>query len=270
MLEIASGSRIQHTWTLEEPSPPSDFSSDEDNTDEDDDEGCKVGEYNMAQQPTTESEVLYQSVSEAITSLFKLSMFIQKSTRGNKFSRSSRERKYETQADIRYIQDKFPYASQNRKLCERLGKANAQRRQWLFYNKRHRERLSKGLKQPSDLISGVVDPKWLADVPTHGEEQNFHDDAVSFAPAESVGRPDTILSSTAVSTFYEQPRRDFELDQASEAAVSQTSYFDSGLDESEHDLILVPEPPVQSKNETPFECPYCLNIITIRGAHSWK
>jgi hypothetical protein len=214
--------------------------------------------------------VLYQSISEAITSLFKLSMFIQKSTRGSKFSRSSKEKKYETQADIRYIQDKFPYASQNRILCERLGKANAQRRQWLLYNKHHRARLSRGLEQPSDVISDVVDPKWLADLPSHAKEQNVRDDAVLFAPTESVRRRDTILTSTTVSTFYEQPLRDFELDQASEAAISQTSYSASGLDEFEHELILVPEPPVESENETPFECPYCLNIITIRGTHSWK
>jgi hypothetical protein len=213
--------------------------------------------------------VLYQSILEAITSLFKLSMFIQKSMRGNKFSRSSKEKKYETQADIRYIQDKFPYASQNRILCERLGKANAQRRQWLLYNKRHRAKLSRGLEQPSNIISDVVDPKGLADLHSHAEEQNVHDDAVSFAPAESVRRRDTVLSSTTVPTFYEQPRRGFELDQASEVAISQTSYSDSGLGEFEHELILVPEPPVESGNEMPFECPYCFNIISIRETHSW-
>jgi hypothetical protein len=116
----------------------------------------------------------------------------------------------------------------------------------------------------------VVDPKWLADLPSHAKEQNVRDDAVLYAPTESVRRRDTILTSTTVSTFYEQPLRDFELDQASEAARSQTSYSASGLDEFEHELILVPEPPVESENETPFECPYCLNIITIRGTHSWK
>ena len=142
--QILSGNRIQQTWTLSDGLSSLEFSGDEEssNEDNDSDEMQTPSSSGESARPTTESELLYQSISEAITSLLKLSMFIRRSTRGKKFSKSSTAQKYETQYDIIHVRDRYPHAADNPILIERLGKANAQRRQWLSYKKRHREKLA--------------------------------------------------------------------------------------------------------------------------------
>ena len=48
-----------------------------------------------------------------------------------------------------YVRDKFPWAAENQPLVQRLGKANAQRRQWLSYRRRHREKLGMDESTPT-------------------------------------------------------------------------------------------------------------------------
>ena len=120
-----------------------DFSDFEDSDDDDNgDEFAIPSSSSSSPRPMMDSQLLHRSTLEAITSPLKLSMFIRKSTRGNKFGRSSTAQKYETQYDILHVRDRYPFASENTVLIERLGKANAQRRQWLSYKKRHREKLA--------------------------------------------------------------------------------------------------------------------------------
>ena len=149
MWDIVSGARAQQIWSsLDVAGAFSDgeFSDNEESERFSQNEpGSSIGSPSVSSdqlsKPMTESTVLYDSTLESITSLLKLSMFIRKSARGNKFSRSSKE-KYETQFDILHVRDKFPYSAQNSRLIEHLGKANARRRQWLLYRKRHREKLA--------------------------------------------------------------------------------------------------------------------------------
>ena len=135
---ILSDARTQQTWTSSDDMASLDFSDIEDSDENDnDDEPTTPSLSGGSSQPTTESQLLYQSVLEATTSLLKLSMFIRKSARRNKFAKSSTVQKYETQYDIIHVRDKYPFASENLVLIECHGKANAQRRQWLSYKKRH-------------------------------------------------------------------------------------------------------------------------------------
>ena len=128
--QILSGTRIQQTRTSSDDLTSLDFSGDEDSSDEEDN-GDNVQTPSSSSEssgPTTESELLYRSVLEAITSLLKLSMFIRRSTRGHKFDKFSTAQKYETQYDIIHVRDRYPHAAGNSVLIERLGMANAQRR----------------------------------------------------------------------------------------------------------------------------------------------
>jgi hypothetical protein len=211
----------------------------------------------------TQSEQLYLFVIETITSLFKLSIFIRASTRRNKFAKSSAEKSYETQPDILHIRDLFPFASQNPTLVERLGKANAQRRQWLSYKKRHREKLG---------TSGFTEER--------NSTQYFHSTSESVIQSKNkhagasttsagIRSAVTALSSTDASTFYEQSREGPGNEDASEAGFSETTYNASQRSDSEQNTTYVPQPPRESENENPFECPYCFSILTISSRTEW-
>ncbi|KAL8879626.1 MAG: hypothetical protein Q9192_008194 [Flavoplaca navasiana] len=189
--------------------------TDDSASDDDDEDDCEVtssaaGTGSDHDRPTSESQILYSSILESITSLLRLSMFIGKPARGNKFAKSSRAQKYETQYDINHVRDRFPFASKCTLLVDRLGKANAQRRQWLSYQRRHREELAAPTAIDESSISSNPDPA----VARNDEGLQGHS-LVQEGTLDSTVRggelrdPYSILSSTKASTFYhmdEQPR----------------------------------------------------------------
>jgi hypothetical protein len=92
----------------------------------------------------TESGDLHLLVDEVITSLLRLSVQIHKSSRKPKFAKSSIDKSCATGPDISHVRDFFPHldTTGNIALAEKLGNANVQRRQWLWYRRRHRQKLS--------------------------------------------------------------------------------------------------------------------------------
>lgn len=104
----------------------------------------------------TESNQLSLITDDTIASLLKLSIVIQKSCRQAKFARSSRERQYDCHFDVLHVKESFPYAANNHSLVEKLGKANAQRRQWISYSRRHREKLSSKLGSSGGNIDLLI------------------------------------------------------------------------------------------------------------------
>ncbi|KAH0559171.1 hypothetical protein GP486_004295 [Trichoglossum hirsutum] len=265
--DIVSGAREQQVWYSTDALLPVEGFSDEDTSDdegtlgEDDGEGDTTS--NTVSERMTESNQLYLSIVEAITSLFKLSMFIRKSTRGNKFAKSSAEKKYDTHSDVLHVRDRFPFASNNLALIERLGKANAQRRQWLLYKKRHREKLAIA---PDPPAGGPGGPPWNFESLVHQQDRD-DDDVSSSAPSRGLRSSTTGLSSTVASTFYGPSLVEPNIE-GSEMEFSETSYSVSGFGDS-GETILVPQPPPESADENPFECPYCFTILTIVNKISW-
>lgn len=263
-----SGARTQQVWTSLDETSSLNFSDDEDSDEYSDNDGLATeSSSGESSAPITESHLLYQSILEAITSLLKLSMFIRNSARGNKFARSSTAQKYETQYDILHVRDRYPYASKNTFLIERLGKANAQRRQWLSYKKRHRDKLGLATYPEAQDLDLEQVPYSNVDAST-----NLHDLAEGEDLSSSVELPDrkpdlaTILSSTRASTFYKRQEPERAM---SETEISGTSYSESRFEEIGQETNLIPQPPPESIDENPFECPYCFSIITVTGSHSW-
>ncbi|KAK4695715.1 hypothetical protein P7C71_g2080, partial [Lecanoromycetidae sp. Uapishka_2] len=254
---IVSGSRSQQTWTSSNESGSLDFSDDEDSDEDDEDDDLATETSSGASSaPTTESHLLYHSILEAITSLLKLSMFIRRSARGNKFVRSSAAQKYETQYDIIHVRDRYPYASENTFLIERLGKANAQRRQWLSYKKRHRDKLALAVYPEIEDLSSEQIPFSEVDTSTdmhdHGEEEDLR----PFAQVPEL-EPDlaTTLSSTKASTFYQRDERERAI---SETDVSETSYSESRYGDIGQETNLVPQPPSEPLQRIKASaCPLC-------------
>jgi len=241
--------------------------SDEDDSDDDDsgEQQATLSSSGESSGPTTESQLLHRSVLESITSLLKLSMFIRNSTRGNKFAKSSTAQKYETQYDIIHIRDRFPFASKNPFLIERLGKANAQRRQWLSYKKRHREKLALAASPGTETsamrkLFSSSETDILSRAVT--EEDYIGPSILTGQHKESP----SMLSSTKASTFHQ--RRDPQRD-VLENELSETSYSETSFGDGKEETNLVPRPPPESADENAFECPYCFSIIVITGNQSW-
>ena len=240
----------------------SDFEDSDD--DENGDELATSSSSSSSPRPTMESQLLHRSALEAITSLLKLSMFIRKSTRGNKFGRSSTAQKYETQYDILHVRDRYPFASENTVLIERLGKANAQRRQWLSYKKRHREKLAinayYGTESPLNTRTQVSEVAMSVWGPREEDDQGL-----SILRGENKVSP-TILSSTKASTFYQRKELDREM---TETERSESTYAESRFGEFGQETNLAPQPPPESVDGNPFERPYCFSIIIVTGSRSW-
>lgn len=272
--EILSNQREELTWYATdaveafESLSEDDFSELEEITDTctpDDDDAAEESLPDPNLERQTESQQLYLVVNEIITSLFKLSIFIRASARGNKFAKSSAEKRYETQPDILHVRDRFPFASQNTKLVERLGKANAQRRQWLSYKKRHREKLgTSGFPEEgtsTQYFHSAAEPVIQS---KNKHEGHGGTSTISTGIRSAV----TALSSTDASTFYEQSRNGPGNEDTSEAGFSETTYNESQRSDSEN-TTYIPQPPRDSEGQNPFECPYCFTILTISSRTNW-
>ncbi len=195
-------------------------------------------------------------------------MFIRRSSRGNKFLKSSTEQKYDAQFDIMHIRDKYRFAARVPGLIERLGKANAQRRQWLIYKKRHREKLAMQMDPGKEGSGFPLNSFSTAGLPLRFRDRKESEEWDSVAQTLDPLRSATVLSSTVATSFHGLSMEELGTDQNSETGFSETSYAESKVDESE-EHILVPQPPPESADQTPFECPYCFTIITISGVRSW-
>jgi hypothetical protein len=128
------------------------------------------------------------------------------------------------------VLNKYPQAEASVLDC--LGLAISQRRAILRYRERHHIKLGKGLGQAI-------------------EDQS---DAVS-----------TNISDTVATSFIEKPTTHVEFD--SQSFISQTSYAQTLL--SGEEGMVLPPPPTEADNGTPFECPYCFVIISISGEKAW-
>ncbi|KAI4218962.1 MAG: hypothetical protein LQ349_008507 [Xanthoria aureola] len=237
---------------------------DSDDSDEDFDKKAIRGSADGQLEPTTESQILHSSILESITSLLKLSMFIRKSTRGKKFAESSRAQKYETQYDINHVRDRYPFASIWPHLVERLGKANAQRRQWLSYQRRNREK---------EAVLALIDEYETslssdAALGHNDEGPQQHKLAGKGLTKPSVWTEEhkdqySSLSSTKASTI-EEP------EEIIGTGVSEMSCSETSFGGSEYETSLVPQLPPEAANQSPFECPYCFSIITVAGNSAWR
>jgi hypothetical protein len=213
----------------------------------------------------TECSQLLIVLNDTIGSLLKLSILIYKSDRRTKFSRSSREKHYDTRFDISYVEEAFSYAFKNRPLIEKLGKANAQRRQWLAYRKRHHEKLSSSSEATHRRL-GDLRSQSQTDLHSHAGEASLF---TSTIPVSShLPLPSTGYEETEATTFYDESHfsrhRDHNQDEPSE-----TSYSVSSSSEIDKQREFVPRPPPESADGKPFECPFCFTILTIDNLNAW-
>ncbi len=262
---IIDGSQVQKTWTraslhISRDEFDSDGLSDDDDCGGDGDSNGDLttktgGDQIDPDEVITESRDLHLSVNESITSLLRLSIQVHKSSRKAKFARSSVDQEYSIEPDTNHVRDFFPFAAGNEALITRLGKANAQRRQWLWYRRRHREKLSVDVSRLEEERPPVFAPAARADT-----------ESGAISPRDD-GPSGSILSGTRATTFRSRPTASV----ISQSAMPEVTVFGaSSRVTTGEQKLLVPDPPANLVFGQPCVCPYCCNITEISGSNAWE
>lgn len=207
----------------------------------------------------TRSEIheIFQSIEDRITELFKISVLIRKASPRDRFLKAlahSNEPLDDTY-DIAHVKEKYPKLTQNGNqwLCQAMGKAITQRREFLRYASEHKDRLSEetseSLIRPSDVAGG----------PTSGD---YNDQRVT-SNIKDEGM--TIAAPTEASTLLPLVLEEMNI---AEDEQSVTSFATSrGSNDEKVEVVSLA---TVSEGSTPFECPYCKLIISVRHQKSWK
>jgi hypothetical protein len=180
--------------------------------------------------PATELEQILMDFNEIITHLLRLSVTMRGPILFDRFIKMNTiDTSFYHEYDKNHVHSKFPTA--HNFLCDRVGKANSQRRQFFKYRKMHSEKLAQGL-QGKFKDTGTV----ASSLPSRLKDQ------AEFIPQA-------------------------EQESASNAAVSETSYATSFADSTR---LRVPSLPENCMDGIPFECRFCYSMIEINSRHAWK
>lgn len=218
------------------------------------------------EEPVSELSQLLLAVMEAISSLYKLAVATRNPTARDRYAKAASLAPFDASFDVDHVYEEFPYLRSKAWLAERLGKAITKRRELLRYRSQHRHKVGGGIRSSFDLSKGHD----LADAPgkvaSNDRQINIGASVAGFE-AESVGYSQ--LASTKTAT-HAASSNDKDSDMGSTASESETSYGTSISEDNLHSMRQVPEPPKESANGRPFECPYCFVILTIKNINLWK
>ncbi|KAJ6036183.1 hypothetical protein N7540_000462 [Penicillium herquei] len=252
-LEIFTGEREQVTWYEGDDDSDEELSSSS-TSDEQDDISPTPDKVPVLVTECSQRQVIIQ---DTIGSLLTLSILIYNSSRRNKFARSSREKEYDTRFDISHVAQCFPHASQNQALLEKLGKANAQRRQWLSYRKRHHSKITAGVSRQNSVdLQSVTE----TEIPAQMLDSGFLVSTLQIPSKVSTTEATTLRSQMHGYQAHDPDIRD---------TFSESNFSFSMSSHVSHPFKLLPRPPRESADGRPFECPLCFTIVTLSGGDSW-
>lgn len=258
MSEIIDGSRENRTI-------PTTSYVNEDN--EFDDQDSDVG---------TKSEAfdILEVATDSIRNLLRISILIGKATPRDRFSKAFNDQRdgFLDQFDINYVAERYPKLSRPdfRWLCERLGRANTKRRQFLRYCREHRDRLAEGTegrKAPNNVVSLPVTRDTKLDKNANTGEQTMAKQPVATflqQPSSMANtRQSTHASTLDVSLL--QPANE-NLDDE----VQSSTTFTSLADVEGEAILNLPSLADVSHGRASFECPLCRNIKSFKHEKAWK
>ena len=216
---------------------------------------------------TSEIEELLQSVSETITSLFRISIIIRNATPRDRYVKATAAAKepLDESYDIAHVGHKFPKTDvqEMQWLKQRLGRAITKRRQYLRYCREHHDKFSQQSNQ-----RGAVNDRGKDTGMTSNKVKNIHSKRLDAASDTLRSKPTSTLAPTTASTLISANLEVTE--DMSQGDHSQTSYATSvGDDNSQNKLRVIRLEDVR-KARSPFECPYCWGIQTIKRECSWR
>lgn len=177
---------------------------------------------------------IMMEIIDIIDCLFRLSISVQNPAPHDRFGAATLADTAYERFDVDHVRAKFSSASDA--LVERLGKANSHRRQYFRYREEHHRKLACGLEENMHAGQSTI----ASSIPMHLKTTNISGDAASFG------------------VLYE--------DQRSDTGYSQTSFATST---AASERLRVPSIP-DACSRGPFECPFCLMIISVSTSSAWK
>jgi len=226
---------------------------------------------------TSEPEIeafvtLLSDITHIITCLYRFSMAMRNATPRDRLHKiTSIEVSHFEYWDIAHIGHKFPMAPSY--LIQRLGKANTRRRQLMKYYRGHHGAIARYINRDPPLPLGdrTVERQGVlqSSLALVGEERESGSiiNAPTTIANSIVAKSQTTVSTIKQDAFYIHdavgvgPEPD-------EDQVSQTSYATSA--NNQRIRISPPPDPDAAYNGTPFECPYCFQIISVRDRRAWR
>ena len=226
---------------------------------------------------TSEFSEIFGTVKDTITSLMQTSIIIRNATPRDRYIRAQTSAKdpFLESFDIAHVGHKFPKIdSEGREwLKRRLGKAIAQRRQYLKYCREHNDKFSRSTEQDQLDVDAPLKNKSLSgDLTRLGNTSPMSASRYEAGTVRSV--PTSALAPTDASTL--QPSR---LEVAEGMATgdaedvsdsySQTSYATSVHNDTNESKLHSPSLK-DITNVFPFECPYCWTLQDFMTEKSWR
>ncbi|GIZ44579.1 hypothetical protein CKM354_000777400 [Cercospora kikuchii] len=209
----------------------------------------------------SELSELCLSASDIITSLLEVSALLRRAAGRDRFAKAAAAKDHEflDQFDKGHVAEKFPKVESQPWLRDRLGMANVQRRQYLRYARKHRDRMAHEPGILDELMISLPKKETLLKAP--------------------IGQPQTVISSrptlapTKASTFDPEPmtyptaqtKHIYVFDDTVSQATSVVT--SSGHQEGAIDVVRLSELTSDGKA---FECPYCWTIVQTRRQNSWR
>ncbi|CAG8039213.1 unnamed protein product [Penicillium salamii] len=178
----------------------------------------------------TEIQEIHQGLVDTINQLYQMSIIIRKPAQHDQLVGTKKLDSEPFQFWAKqHTCNKYPDA--DALAIDRISAAMARQRAILKYRERHHAKLSQGIVPENDGKS-------------------------------------TVLSETVATEFVKEiPGQ--SSDMVSEAGASETSYGGTLLEGTGADAPKIPPIPKNGMDQTPFECPFCFYIITVRDKRAW-
>ncbi|KAF5696850.1 ankyrin repeat [Fusarium mundagurra] len=184
------------------------------------------------QEPSDESLMILDVISESISSLFRIGILVRRATTRDRFKRALQvsDLTFPPQFDVAYVREKHPKIRPSW-LSARLGGTIAKRRQFIRYCRDHRSRL--------------------------GAEQILDDDATSRMEK---------TSSRATTFALRTDLKKLEVEEEDDGLsfTSASTMTDSAS------LLRLPSLADLSPEGKPFECPICFTLQALEREKAWK
>ncbi|RPA83843.1 hypothetical protein BJ508DRAFT_413177 [Ascobolus immersus RN42] len=242
----------------------SDSGSDSDALPSDDDMSLDESQKGMERHKSEARETV-ATIKLGLDSLFRAAVFVRKFSANERREKATLTARFDNQADITHIKDR--YVEIDEIFAQRLGEANARRRQYFKYRKDHDFKLRRNaeIQLPSHLPARAAEPP-LKRFPPHLTARDLAEGTVlskqnSLRPSE--------LASTAL--HAETEATTFPMDKDVEwttvpkrttgSVLSTISSVATSVADVEDEETQFPPLPAEGKTGNAFICPYCYIII---------
>ncbi|KAI8956283.1 hypothetical protein F4801DRAFT_10365 [Xylaria longipes] len=220
-----------------------------------------------------ESQDILDVISDCIRSLLKISILIRKATPRDRFARALQgDDPFIDQFDINYVAEKHSKLNkpESEWLCARLGRAITKRRQFLRYSRQHGSRIAGLYGNDRERSKHHVLSKDSGEVTAFDISLNTqmrYPVGTNLSGSVAAHTHAYTKASTLDITTLQQLMED---EANKEDARSFISADSSRPVESENSRLHLPSLEELSRDNSIFECPFCLGLQTFTKESAWR